>query len=458
MQEDKYRQLHVDFELTNNFSTAKRIMRTLPGDRFSILRQVIVLLEYKYLSEKAENNNEDIGYKLNEELYYKNLLINKGNVIDLLKEGIAQITQDHDNIQAADVFYDLFNIVDFETFNDNESWLLLIDIVEKLCSETMATLGEIIIYVTRQITSELGKKRGGLKPTEDIIKLMTVNQTDVKNIYDPFTDEATLLAEIGNILNVENYYGQHPNIETCAIAKMTLLANNVNYKNIFIKCNDILEPIDWKVKFDLCVSIPPFGCKLKINGNDDERFRPYAPKSEFIYLLDMLYNMDDNGTIKIILPNGTLFTSLNKKIRENLVDNELISSIIGLPEGLFNSTSIPTTLLIINKKSRDKGIYYLNTMNAQTKRKLQRKVVSILDIDKYLELLANKKEQNLISKIATIEDVRENDYNLAINRYVDLEELKIFDVEKTISNINEIKMELKQVDEELNEKLGGLFK
>ena len=458
MQEDKYRQLYVDFELTNNINTVQRMMGNIRGDRFSILRQLLCLLEYKYLSENARNNNDDIGYELNEELYYENLLINKGNVIDSLKRGIAQITQDNDNVQAADVFYDLFDIIDFERFNDNDTWLVLIEIVEKLCSETMATLGEIIIFLIKYIASEFVMKRHALEPNEDIIKLMTTNQTDVKNIYDPFTEEATLLAEIGNIINVENYYGQHPNRETCTIAKMTLLANNVNYKNIFIRCNDISEPIDWNVKFDLCVSIPPFGRKLKVNVKDDERFKPYAPKSELAYLLDMFYNLNDDGAIKMIVPNGVLFTSPDKKIRKPLVDKDLISSIIALPGGLFDYTSIPTTLLIINKESKDKGIYYLNTMNSQLKRKSKRKVIGILDIDKYVELFSNRKEQNLISKIATIEDIRENDYNLTINRYVDLEELKVIDVQKTVKNIKEIKMELKQIDEELNNRLDGLFK
>lgn len=457
MQKDKYRQFYIDFELTNNINTAKRMMRTLPEDNFSILHQVIGLLGYKYLSENAKNNNSDIGYELNEELYYENLLINKGNVIDSLKKGITQITQKNDNVQAADVFYNLFNMIDFETFNDNDSWLLLIDIVEKLCSETMATLGEIIIFVTKYMTST--SRRDGLKPTEDVIKLMTTNQKDVKNIYDPFTDEATLLAEIGNIINVENYYGQHPDTKTCAIAKMTLLANNVNYKNIFIKCNDILEPIDWNVKFDLCVSIPAFGRRLKFNGHEDVRFKPYAPrKSELAYLLDMFYNLDEKGTIKIIIPNGVLFSSPDKKIIKHLVDNEFISSIIGLPGGIFDKTLIPTSMLIINKKPTNKGIYYLNLQGAQTKKELQRKVVSILDIDRYINLLSNKTEQKLTSKIATIDEICENDYNLSINRYVDLEELKLFDIEKTVENINKIKLELKQIDEELTEKLGGLFK
>lgn len=458
MQEDKYRQFHIDFELTNNINSAWRISDILRGRSISIY-QLIGLLGYKYLSENVKNNKDDIGYELNEELYYENLLINKGNVIDTLKEGIKQITQNNDNVQAADVFYDLFSFIDFETFNKNDTWLSLIDATEKLCSETIATIGEVIIFLTKYTTSTGGPQSGGLKPTEDIIKLMTTNQKDVKNIYDPFVDEATLLAEIGNVINVENYYGQHPNLENCALAKMTLLANNVNYKNIFIKCNDITESINWNVKFDLCASIPPFGRRLKFNGQEDIRFKPYTPrKSELAYLLDMYYNLDDEGTIKMIVPNGVLFSSPDKKIIKYLVDNELISSIIGLPGGLFDITSISTSMLMINKKPTYNGIYYLNLLGAQTKKELQRKVVSILDIDKYIELLSDKTEQKLTSKIAIIDEIRENDYNIAINRYVDLEELKVFDIEKTISNIKEIKMELKQIDEELNVKLGCLFK
>lgn len=457
MQEDKYRQLHVDFELTNNINTARKMMIGLPGDRILILHQIISLLEYKYLSENAKNHKDDLGYELNESLYYENLLINKGNVIDTLKEGIAQITQNNDNIQAADVFYDLFDLVNFGIFDKNDTWLVLIDIVEKLCSETKATLGEIIIFLTKYLSYEF-IKMGGNKPTEEIIKLITTNQKDVKNLYDPFTDEATLLAEIGNVINVENYYGQHPNKDNCTLAKMTLLANDVNYKNIFIKCNDIPEAINWKVKFDLCVSIPPFNRKIKLNEYEDARFKPYSPKrSEFAYILDMFNNLDDDGAIKIVVPNGVLFSSQDKNIIKQFVDNEFISSIIGLPGGLFDTTGIQTTLLIINKKPTNEGIYYLNTRNAKIEKRLKRKI-SIQDIDKYAELLSNKEEQELISTIATIEDIQENDYNLSINRYVDSEKLEEIDIEQTIANIKAIKKELKQVDEELNTKLGGLLK
>ena len=198
---------------------------------------------------------------------------------------------------------------------------------------------------------------------------------------------------------------------------------------------------------------------MKFNRYEDERFKPYVPrKSEVAYLLDMFFNLDDDGTIKMIVPDGVLFSSQDKKIIKYLADNELISTVVGLPGGLFYTTAIPSTLLIINKKHMDNGIYYLNIRNAQTKRLFRRAAVSIENIDKYVKLLSNKEEQELISKIATIDDIRENDYNLSINRYVDLEILEAIDIDKTILNIKEVKKELKQVDEEINGRIEGLFK
>jgi type I restriction enzyme M protein len=208
------------------------------------------------------------------------------------------------------------------------------------------------------------------------------------------------------------------------------------------------------------VSTLPVNRKIKLNAYDDERFKPYAPKksTELAYLLDMLYNLDEDGTIKILVRTAVLRSLPDKKIIKYLVDNELISIIIGLPQGEFEIAEIQRALLVINKKPTENGIYYLNLKDAETKRELKKKVLSIVDIDKYVSLLSNREEQKLISKIATIDDIRENDYNLSINRYVDLEILEAIDIEKTIANIKAIKKELKQVDEELNEKIGELLK
>ena len=455
MQENNHKQI----EITNSINSANRMLIASGfHERSGAMTQIACLLGYKYLSNNISNNSEDIGYELNEEFRYEKLLINKGEVIELLKLGIEQITHNNNSIQASDVFFDLFDMIDFDRFNKNESWLTFIDAVEKICSETTATIGEIMIFMTKYLGDN--RRDYSYKPTEDIIKLLTTNQNDVKNIYDPFADDGTLLAQIGNVINVENYYGQHPKGEKCIMAKMTLLTNDINYKNIFIKCNDIIEPTHWNVKFDLGVTISPFGRKGGIFNDMDIRFENFAHKrpSEISYLLDMLYNLEDNGKIKIIVPDAVLRLSSNKKIFQYLVDNEFISTIIGLPEGLFGANGILTALLIINKTPKNKGIFYLNLRNVKNKSLSKKKVTSIENIDNYINILSNKEELELTSNTATIEDIKENDYNLAINRYVDSEKLEEIDIEQTIANIKAIKKELKQVDEELNTKLGGLLK
>lgn len=456
----KEKQLHKDSEIINSINSAKRMLIASDiNGRSEAMTQITCLLGYKYLSNNIANNSGDIGYELNEEFRYENLLINKGEVIGLLKLGIEQITHHNHSIQASDVFFDLFDMIDFEKFNNNETWLTFINIVEKICSETTATISELIIVMTKYIGDD--GRPFIITPTKDIIKLLTTNQNDVKNLYDPFADDGTLLTQIGNVINVENYYGQHPDREKCIMAKMTLLTNGVNYKNIFIKCNDITEKAYWDVKFDLCVTIPPFGRRDILSQSIDTEFGKFYLKSkssEIIYLFDMLSNLEDEGTIKILLPDAILRSSQNKKINQYLVDNEFISTIIALPQGLFETVATQTALVIINKSHAKNGIYYLNMRNAETKRLIRERAKSIEDIDDYIKILSNKEEIELTSNTATIDDIKENDYNLAINRYVDLEKLEEIDIKQTIANIKSIKKELKQVDEELNAKIGGLLK
>ena len=458
MQEGKNRQSQISFELTNNINSVNRMISTINYARpEEVWIQILNLLGYKILSEIAENTNEDIGYDLNQEYYYKNLLINKGYVVETLKGGIYQITKENDNVQASDVFYDLFDIFNFEKFHDNNTWILLIDAVNILCSGTQATSGEIFNFLTRYI-GQYDRISNGVKPSEDIVKLIISDCTNVKNIYDPFATDGTLLVSVGTKLNVENYYGQHPVKESYIISKMNLLANNINYKHIFIKCHDIIEPINWDVKFDLAVTIPPFGRQIIFN-NVDKRFKYYTPQKvrELVYVLDMLYNLNDDGVMKIVVPDGTLRVNQNRNIIFYLVEEMFISTVIGLPGGLLEEAGIPTTLLIINKETKSKDIYFLNLRNATTK-KLSRKRIGIEDISKYVKILSNKEEIDLTSKYATIEEIQENEYNLAINRYVESEKLDEIDMAKTIANIKAIKRELKQVDEELNAKIGGLLK
>lgn len=457
--EDRTR-LHINFELSNNLNSVQHKLTEKYGHRelATCRNQILSLIGYKYLSQNAETNNGDIGYELNDKYYYKNLLLNKGNVKEILKKGVEEITQENDNVQAADVFYDLFDLMDFETFPNNEDWLFFIDLLELLGRETTATLGQTFNFIV-QYPQRTKNNIYQLKPNEILATVITANQKDVENLYDPNADCGSLMVEISNKINVKNYYGQHVMFDKCVLAKLNLLVNDVNYKNIFIKHNDIVNPNKWdEQKFDLCASIPLFGRRDANVLANDERFKPFSPKhaSELAYILDMLYNLEDKGSIGVIVPQGLLFRGgIENKIIKHLVDNQFISTIIGLPGGLFDEAQIPTTLIVLDKKAKEE-IFYLNIMDSIEGQDINK--LTLLKLNEYLPILAEHKEVKSLSKIATIDEIKKNDYNLSINRYIELETLNKIDITKTIENIDLIKKELEKVDEELNTKIESLFK
>ena len=464
MSEKQYiKKLHENYELTNNMFNIKNTLHRNGHDTHNStapINQILSLLGYKYLSQKAEETKEDIGYKLDEEYHYKNLLINKSDIIGTLKKGIEQITKESNNLQAADVFYDIFTLIDFEKYPENDTWILFIELVEKLCSDTSATLGEAFNFATQY---PQGTKNNiyKLKPSEILAKFIAAKVTEVENLYDPYATNGSLLVNMGKEINVTNYYGQHNEVEKYVLAKLNLLVNDINYKNIFIKHNDITKPNAWpNIKFDLSVTIPPFIGKGPHVMSDDERFKPFSPKrtSSITYLLDMKHALNNKGTIATILPEGLLFRGgIEKKIIKHLANNQLISTIISLPPGLFEETSIPTTLIILDNKPKE-GIFYLNLLNELKDSTMTEKPLSLRYNDDYVEIIAKQKQIQYKTHTATLKEIQENDYNLSINRYVEQEQMGEIDIEQTLKNIKTLKKELEQADEELNAKIGGLFK
>lgn len=209
---------------------------------------------------------------------------------------------------------------------------------------------------------------------------------------------------------------------------------------------------------DLCVTMPPFArIGIELNKND-KRFEKFMPKRqlELVYLLDMLYHLNEEGTLHIISTDGLLRTGgSDKKIIQYIVNEKLLTSVITLPGGLFNSTGVTTAIIRLDKKQNNQNIFFLDLRNAPTKQK-SRKQIQILDLEKYIEILQNKKEVELISTYAKIEDIKENEYILAINRYIYKRKIDLIDIEQTLENIQKIKNQIKQVEDELNTKIDDL--
>ena len=207
-------------------------------------------------------------------------------------------------------------------------------------------------------------------------------------------------------------------------------------------------------KFDIIVSNPPYS--LGWEPKYDERFYGYelAPKSkaDYAFILDIVYRLSNNGQAFIILPHGVLFRGASEeKIRKQLIENNLIDSIIGLPDKLFMNTQIPTLILVLNKNKKTNDVLFIDSSKNCIKNSKQNDM-NEEHINKIISTYRERKEIEKYSHLASYEEIVKNDYNLNIPRYVDTsEEKKLPDLKEVVKDIIEIDNEIEKVNKELKE-------
>jgi len=206
------------------------------------------------------------------------------------------------------------------------------------------------------------------------------------------------------------------------------------------------------IKYNTIISNPPYS--IEWQPKYDKRFEGYelAPKSkaDFAFVLDILYRLSDNGKAFMILPHGVLFRGQAEgKIRKQLIENNLIDSIIGLPEKMFLNTGIPTFILILNKNKQDKNILFIDSSKNCIKQAKQNDM-NDEQINKIIETYKNRKEIEKYSHLASFEEVVKNDYNLNIPRYVDTFETEpLPDLKEVVQDIIKIEKETKECEKQL---------
>ena len=210
---------------------------------------------------------------------------------------------------------------------------------------------------------------------------------------------------------------------------MNMIMHDVHYKRFDIKNEDTLErPQHYDMRFEAIVANPPFSAKWTASPlfMNDERFSAYgklAPssKADFAFVQHMLHQLDENGTMAIVLPHGVLFRGgAEGHIREYLIkEKNCLDAVIGLPANIFYGTGIPTCILVLKKKRTDaKSILFIDASQHYEKVKTQN-VLRTEDIDKIISTYENRTEEEKYSYIADLNEVANNDYNLNIPRYVD---------------------------------------
>lgn len=233
------------------------------------------------------------------------------------------------------------------------------------------------------------------------------------------------------------------------------------YENFDIQNDDTLEnPAFLDEKFDAVVANPPYSVKWSADSkfNDDERFSNYgklAPKSKaaFAFIQHMVHYLDDEGTMAVVLPNGVLFRSAAEgTIRKYLIEEKnYLDAVIGLPANLFFGTGIPTCILVFKKcREVDQAVLFIDASNDFEKGTNQNHL-SDEQVENIIDTYKNRKTVDKYSYEANLSEIKENDYNLNIPRYIDtFEEEEPIDLEKVQKELNQIDDEILQVEQEIN--------
>lgn len=212
-------------------------------------------------------------------------------------------------------------------------------------------------------------------------------------------------------------------------------------------------------KFNSIISNPPYSTEWQ--PKYDKRFEGYelAPKSkaDYAFVLDIVYRLSDDGKAFMILPHGVLFRGSSEgKIRKQLIDNNLIDSVIGLPDKMFLNTQIPTLILILNKHKSNNDILFIDSSKNCIKQSKQNDM-NDEQINKIIETYEQRKEIEKYSHIASYDEIVKNDYNLNIPRYVDnFEEEPVPDLKQVVEDIIKIDNEIKETNIELKQMLEQL--
>ena len=318
-------------------------------------------------------------------------------------------------------------------------------------------LGDAYEYLIGQFASGAGKKAGEFYTPQGVskvlAKIVTTGKSKLKSAYDPTSGSGSLLLRISKEVEVNNFYGQELNRTTYNLCRMNMILHDLHYRQFDIRQEDTLEhPQHIDKKFEAVVANPPFSAQWSANPlfMTDDRFSQYgklAPssKADFAFVQHMVYQLAENGIMAIVLPHGALFRGgAEQHIRKYLIeDRNFLDAVIGLPANIFYGTSIPTCIMVYKKcRENPEDILFIDASKHYEKVKTQN-MLRDEDISKIVDTYRNRTEEAKYSKMATLQEIMDNDYNLNIPRYVDT-----FEAEERI-DINQIAGELTELDKQM---------
>lgn len=349
-------------------------------------------------------------------------------------------------------------------------------------SQDYDVLGYVYEFLISNFAANAGKKAGEFYTPHEVAMVMSEivaehhKEKESLEIYDPTSGSGSLLITIGKAVskhiqgkNKVKYYAQELKENTYNLTRMNLVMRGIIPQNIVTRCADTLEE-DWPINeegsdidkplaVDAVVSNPPYSQHWDSKDKEyDPRFKEYgvAPKTkaDYAFLLHELHHLKGDGIMTIVLPHGVLFRGkapqiydqdgnllplelreegqAEGQIRAKLIERNNIDAIIGLPANIFFGTGIPTLIMVLKKNRGNEGVLIIDASKGFIKDGKQNKLRAC-DIKKIADTYRERKEIPGYSRVVTRDDIRRNEYNLNIPRYVDSSEAPVkYDIYSTM--------------------------
>lgn len=338
--------------------------------------------------------------------------------------------------------------------------------------------GHAYEYLISNYAANAGKSGGEFftphHVSELIAKLAMHKQETVNKIYDPACGSGSLLLQAKKKFEEhmveEGFFGQEINHTTFNLARMNMFLHNINYDKFHIELgNTLIDPHFGSDKpFDAIVSNPPYSVKWK--GSDDptlindDRFAPagvLAPKSkaDFAFVLHALSYLSSKGRAAIVCFPGIFYRGgAEQKIRQYLVDNNYVETVISLASNLFYGTSIAVNILVLAKNKPNNNVQFIDASGEDFfKKETNNNVMTKKQIEAIIELFDRKENVPHVAECVPYEKVRDNDYNLSVSSYVepkdtreviDITELNA-EIKTTVGRITELRTQIDAIVAEI---------
>jgi len=466
---------------------------------------VLVMLFIKYVSDiykehkeilmkKYENDEEMVNRQMSRERFVLDEIStfdyiydkrNQSDIGETINKALAHVEEENKTKLRS-----VFKNIDFNSESvlgntkERNSMLktLLEDFVDldlrpsRLIEEDV--IGNAYEYMIANFASDAGKKGGEFFTPSEVSEILSrlVKPEENDRIYDPTCGSGSLLIRAFKKIpsGKAQIYGQERNGQTQSLCRMNMFLHNIDDAKIAwgdTLSNPLHLENDKLMKFQVVVANPPFSLDKWAMGfageGDDKTFKmsegndpykrfewgvPPISKGDYAFVLHMVHSLAEGGRMATVLPHGVLFRGASEgRIRKNLIDMNLLDAVIGLPSNLFFGTGIPACVLVFKQnRNRDEVLFIDASGEGMYEKGKNQNKLREEDIQRIVDAYEKYETVEKFTYVATKEEIKENDYNLNIPRYVDtFEEEDMVDMEAVAENILDIKLELTEVEAQM---------